>query len=205
MLAATEPHREGASCVDAIEADPTPELLLDDLPDEATVTVLGWPDLAAESLLRRGDASVLVIDVGDEGSSLVRRFDRADIAAELVDPSRLSAAVLASDVVLIEATAAGPDAALCPVGSRAAASVAYCSEVPVWLVAGVGRRLPSAMFTALCERVMGDADPWDLDDEVVPAGLFHAIVGPSGRVEVSSAALAAECPLTHELLRPSAW
>ena len=34
-------------------------------------------------------------------------------------------------------------------------SVAYCSSVPVWLVAGVGRRLPDSVLVAMAERATG--------------------------------------------------
>ena len=58
-------------------------------------------------------------------------------------------AVAAADLVLIEASVAGPDGVLAVSGSRAAASVAYCSEIPVWAVAGVGRRLPEPLAWSL--------------------------------------------------------
>jgi hypothetical protein len=203
VLAAPQPYREAAACVDEIEADVTPDVIIDALPDEATVVVLGWPDLAGEALLRRGDATVLVVDVGDDASSYVRRLERADVAVELISGASVGAAVAAADLVLIETSAVSPEGAICVVGSRAAASVAYCSEIPVWLVAGVGRRLPTQMWQSLATRLVEGSDPWDLDDEVVPIGLFSGFAGPSGVVEPSMEALAAECPLTYELLKPA--
>ena len=54
-------------------------------------------------------------------------------------------------------------------GSLAAATVARHAEVPVWLAAGVGRLLPARMWDALAgRRATRAADPWDLDEEVVP-------------------------------------
>ena len=54
-------------------------------------------------------------------------------------------------------------------GSLAAATVARHAEVPVWLAAGVGRLLPARMWDALADRrATRAADPWDLDEEVVP-------------------------------------
>jgi hypothetical protein len=201
VLSAPEPYPEASKCVDEIEADLTPDQIIDALPDEATVTVLGWPDLAGEAVMRRGDATVLVVDVGDDASSLVRRLERADVETELISAASIGAAVAASDLVLIETTAVSPDGALCIAGSRAAASVAYCSEVPVWLVAGVGRRLPEKMWQMLAQRLVEHEDPWNLDHEVVPIGLFSGIAGPDGIVEPSAEALAAECPLAPELLK----
>ena len=50
----------------------------------------------------------------------------------------------AADLVLLEASATGPDAFVAVAGSRAAAAVARHAGVPVWVVVGVGRRLPPA-------------------------------------------------------------
>src|SRR5437764_1385008 len=82
--------------------------------------------------------------------------------------------------VLLEASACGPDGALTISGGRADAAVAYCAEVPVWLVAGRGRRLPDAMWQALLDRLGENGDPWQADDEVVPIQLVSHVVGPEG-------------------------
>jgi hypothetical protein len=203
VLTAAEPYREAARCVEEIESDPTADLIIETLADDATVVVLGWPDLAGEALLRRGDPTVLIVDVGDHASSYLRRLERADVAAELISPASIGAAVAAADLVLVETSAVSAEGAVCTAGSRAAASVAYCSEVPVWLVAGVGRRLPIPMWQHLADRLVADTDPWDLDDEVVPIGLFSAVAGPNGIAELAADTLAPECPLTHELLKPA--
>ena len=111
----------------------------------------------------------------------------------------------ASDVVIVEAVAVGPDAALCALGSHAAAAVAYCAEIPVWLVAGRGRRLPEQMWAAMVERLDGcDGHPWDRDVELVPLAMVQSVVGPDGFAPAEAAAFAPECPMAHELLRMSA-
>ena len=79
------------------------------LPDGATVCVVGWPDLIGEALLRRGDSTVLAVDTDDDGmgsSAFVRRLQRADVDAEIVPTAGLAAAVLSSDLVVVEALAA---------------------------------------------------------------------------------------------------
>ena len=109
-----------------------------------------------------------------------------------------------SDLVLIEAVAAGPDGALCAIGSHPAAAVAYCSEKPVWLVASRGRRLPSAMWSAMTTRLDEAGDGWDHDVEVVPLAMVTGVFGPEGLGGADTFSMAAECPVAHELLRMSA-
>ncbi len=205
LLAASDPFREAWGLADLIDDDATPAHLVQLLPDDATVCVIGWPDLAGEALMRRGDATVLVIDTNDEGSSLVRRLQRVDVEAEAIPAAGVAAAVAASDLVLIEAFAAGPDGALCSLGSHAAAAVSYCSEVPIWLVAGRGRRLPEPMWKVMVERLAAEGhDGWNRAVEVVPLALATAVLGPDGLVDADPSALAAECAMAHELLRMSA-
>lgn len=206
VLAAPDPFSAAARLADSIEEDPTPEVLIDALPADATVTVLGWPDLAGEAVLRRGDITVLAVDIAGEGGSFVRRLERNDVEAEVVDAAGIAGAVVASDLVLIEALAATPNEILAVQGSRAAASVGYCSEVPIWMVAGRGRCLPEIMFATVVERAAAEADaPWRADAEPMPVALFSHIAGDGGVVDVGNArsVLGPECPLASELLRIS--
>ena len=203
MLTAADPYATARRLADEIDVDPTPEFLIDVLPTDSTVCVVGWPDLAGEALLRRGDVRVLAIDADDQGSSFVRRLERADVEAEIIEPAGLSAAVLSADLVLVEASAASPSELLAARSSRAAASVAYCSEVPVWAVVGIGRCLPEAGFTSLVQRVADVRDPWQAEADVVPLALFSHTVTAAGLWPIEEVSLAAECPLAHELLRSS--
>ena len=211
MLASSEPFAVARDLAAEIEYDVTPDHLYDALPDDATVCVVGWPDLVGDAVMRRGDVRVLAVDANDEGSSFVRRLQRADVEAQVVPAAGIGAAVLAADIVLVEALACGPAEALAATGSRALASVGYCSEVPTWLVAGRGRRLPEPLFAALLDRVADVRAPWDAAAEPLPLALFSAVVGPDGVVAVDPAAagaastglFAAECPVAYELTRPS--
>lgn len=177
-----------------VEYDDTPGRLADAIPADATVVVLGWPDLAGDALLQRGDVRVLAVDARDDGSSFVRRLRRADVDAEVVPPAGLAAAVLSADLVLVEALAAGVDEVVATVGSRAAASVAWCSDVPAWLVIGRGRRLADRLYTALASGLRSERAPWDAVAEAVPTGLFAAAVDAADDA----------CPPAPELLRHSA-
>jgi hypothetical protein len=207
VLAAPDPYRCAAELADLIEADSTPDVLVDALPDNATVCVVGWPDLIGEALLRRGDATVLAVDCNDDSgssSAFVRRLQRADVEAEIVPAAGLAAAVLASDVVVVEALAATETELLAGAGSRALASVGYCAEVPVWAVVGRGRCVPPQLFEAMTHRLDDVRVPWEADAETVPLALAHWLGGPGGVTPMAETTLQPECPMSHELLRSSA-
>ena len=201
ILTAADPADTARTLAHELEMDPTPTLLADALPENATVLVVGWPDLAGEACIDRGDLTVLTVDADDQGAAFVRRLERNDVVAEIVEPSRIGAAVLAADLVLVEATAAGAGEFLAAPGSRAAASVAYCSGVPVWAVVGRGRVLPDAGFASLVGRVSDVRVPWDAEADVVPFALATYLATERGVNEAAGVQLAAECPLAQELLR----
>lgn len=201
MLTSPDPFATARRLAEEIDADVTPDVLIGSLPADSTVCVVGWPDLVAEAVLRRGDVRVLAIDADDQGSSFVRRLDRAEVDAEVVEPGGIAAAALAADIVLVEALAASTGELLAARGSRAAASVAYCSEVPVWAVVGVGRCLPEAGFVSLVERVADVRVPWQADADVLPLALCSHVATRVGVETIDEVALAPECPVAHELLR----
>ena len=201
MLTSGDPSSTARELSGLLELDPTPDLLTDALPEDATVCVVGWPDLAGEACLRRGDLRVLAVDAFDQGAAFVRRLDRSDVAADIIEPGGLSAAVLASDVVLVEALAASSTDFLAAPGSRAVASVAYCSEVPVWAVVGRGRCLPTLAFDSLVQRVADVQLPWHAEAEPLPLALASFVVTEHGVLPIDDVALTPECPLAHELLR----
>lgn len=204
LLTAARPFDACSQLASEVEHDPTPDHLFDLLPDDATVCVVGWPDLVGDAVMRRGDVRVLAVDADDEGSSFVRRLQRADVDADIVPPAGMAAAAVAADLVLIEALATSPGEVLAVPGSRALASVANCSEVPTWLVAGRGRRLPEPLFAAMATRIADVRAPWDAAAEPMPLALFGSVVGPDGLVGAEApGVLDAECAMAHELTRPS--
>lgn len=204
MLAAPEPVAAARAAAAAIEEDPTADILALELPDDATVTVVGWPSLAGAALRRRGDLEVLVADAEGEGAMLARRLDDAGTAAVVVPDAGVAAAVVVSDLVVVEASAAGPSGIMARPGSHAAAAVAANQGVAVWAVAGEGRVLPVQLWDALLRRLdAGTVEPWDRCVELVPPGLLNEVVGPGGRVEPGVALAASSCPSVPELLRPA--
>jgi hypothetical protein len=200
VLTSPDGHREAWAAVDEIDGDSTAVELGFALPEDATACVVGWPELAGEALPRRGDVEVLAVDSLGEGSGLVRRLMHAGIDAVDVPTSGLGAAVASSDVLLLEAVALGPTGFVAVSGSLAAATVARHAEVPVWLVAGVGRLLPARMWDALAGRhVTRAADPWDLDEEIVPLSLVDRVCSPRGLEAPADALKRTDCPVAPEL------
>lgn len=200
VLTAPDPRAEARRAAAEIAEDRTPVELAHALPDGAAVTVIGWPELVAAALLRRGDVDVRVVDAHGEGASFASRLQRYDISAVDVPPEGIGAVVAASELVLLEAEAMGPTEVLARAGSRAAAAVARHAGIPVWLVVGVGRALPAPMWDALLERAdLGD-EPWDADDEVVPLDLVDRVATPHGLCSVSDALQRVDCPIAPELL-----
>lgn len=205
LLTAADPFEISGRLAADVENDPTPDHLFDLLPDDATVCIAGWPDLIGDAVMRRGDIRVLAVDSDGEGTSFVRRLQRNDVDAEVVPAHGVAAAVTAADLVLVEALACGASEVLAATTSRAMASVAYCSEVPVWLVAGHGRRLPDTVFSTILERVADVRVPWEAEAEPVPAALMTQVIGPAGASQIDDRGVfSPECGTAYELVRPSA-
>ena len=200
VLCASDAEEAAWSAARAFDRDPTPSIVTDEIPAPATLAVVGWPEQAALALRRRGDLTVLV--VAGESKRLSRAFEAYDVDGEVVDPVALGAAVAGSDLVLLEAQAAGPDHFLAASGSLAAALVARHVGRPVWLVAGRGRALPSRLWTALAERI-DDERPWDQAAEVVPVALVDTVITPDGRQDAAThpISLVTDCPVAPELFR----
>ena len=199
VVASPDPHTEAWRSAEALRADPTPAVVAAALPDDVVMTVLGWPEQVAETLRRRGDAQVLVVDSLGHGSALVAALDRAGSVAALVPEAGIGAAVAGSTLVVLDASAVGPGGFLAVTGSRAAAAVAYTEQIPVWVVAGVGRVLPAGLWAAMVNNVTALGDPWDADWEVVPLDLATAVVGPDGPQPPAEALHRGDCPDAAEL------
>jgi hypothetical protein len=201
VLASGDPVNEAYDAAADLEADPTSQVLAAHLPDELTVTVLGWPEQAGDALRRRADLEVLVVDSRGEGSSFAHRLSSNEVDACEVAESGLGGAVRESGLVLLEASAVGPSGFVATAGSLAAAGVAVGLGIDVWVVAGTGRVLPARLWEALLARLEDLGDPWDAEDEVVPLEWATAVVGPDGPQTREQAVQRADCPVVPELLR----
>ena len=193
VLTADEPVAAAWRAVDELDSDSTAQRLAAELPDDATVVVLGWPEPAADALRRRADLEVLVVDAAGEAGGFARRLRSAGVDALEVPDAGVASAVTEADLVLLEAHALGHDALLGVVGSRAAAAVARHAGTPVWATVGVGRALPDALWDALLDRLgAAETEPWDRLEEVVPLDLVDEVVGVRDLT----------CPVAPELLKP---
>jgi len=202
VLTASDQVGEARAAARELDEDPTARLLAASLPENATVVIVGWPELAAEAIHARGDVSVLVVEGGGEASGLCRRLRQDGFDAEDVAAAGLAAAVATADLVLLEAAALGPDGFVATTGSHAAAAVAHHAGLPVLVVAGVGRPLPPPLWTALLRRLEAAvAPPWCRLHEVVPLSLVTQVDGPGG-VRTGGDMAASDCPLAPELIRP---
>ncbi len=201
VLATNDPRAEAFACVTALQDDPTPAALAYELPDDATVTVIGWPEQIGGALIRRGDVRSLVVDSLGEGAGLVRRLEYADSSAEEIPPANIGGAVAWSDLVLLEASAVGPEAFVAVAGSLPAAAVAREHDAQVWLVAGEGRLLPERLWESLADRLDQSGEPWELDEEIVPLSLVDQVVGPRGLESVAAMLRRTDTPVVPELLR----
>lgn len=180
--------------------DTTPRRLGHALPQGATIVVVGWPDHTATALGRRGDLRVRVVDSGGDGGALVDALVRVDLDAFDVPDRGAGSAAIDADLVVIEATAAGPAGALVPHGATAAAAVARAGAIPVWLVGGIGRWVPDRLFAAMVDRVVSD-QRWLDDAELMSLDLADEVIGPEGTVSVAAAIAGIDCPPAPELYR----
>jgi hypothetical protein len=206
VVTSAEPFEAVWELADEVRSDRTGAELAAVLPDDALVVTIGDPDVVGDGLIRRGDIRVLALDAGYAATSFVRRLERYDVEVEAVDAGVAGVVVRAADVVLVEALAVDSARAVVPMGSSTIAASASAFGREVWLVAGVGRRLPSGFLDAMVgkvEALAGEHDPWALDIEVLPTSMFTHVVGPHGKVPMGPPAIVAECPMAHELLRPS--
>ena len=199
-LAAEDPARELYVAMSDLDVDPTSSVVAAHLPDDTTVTVLGWPEQAGDALRRRGDLEVLVVESRGEGASFARRLSANGVEAFEVTESGLGGAVRESGLVLLEASALGPTGCICTAGSLAAAALGRSLGVDVWVVAGAGRVLPGRLWEALLARLDAEDDPWALEDELVPLDWLTAVAGPAGVASPEDAVKRADCPVVPELL-----
>lgn len=202
-VTAMDPYVAIGEVARAISSDATASHLADAFSGVALVCTVGWSGHVVDALSRAGDVHALVVDSLGEGQDALRVLSRRHVQCELVAPEGVAAAAEHSDAVVIPALAIGESGALCPGGSFAVASVAYCASRPVWLVAPAASRLPNGTLEAMVADVRGRPDPWASGFDVVPMGVVTELVGPSGRLPASSIDQVAVCPHAPELLRRS--
>lgn len=203
LLTSDDPVEAAWEIAATIDDDPTPHHVAASIPDDATVVTIGWPDVAGAGLMLRGDVLVWCADSQHEASGFLQRLERFDVECEPLPSEAMARAAAAADLVVVEAVAASPDRVLAPVGSHVLAAVANSVSTPVWLVAGIGRRLPPEYVDAIATRVLAEPDAWDHDADDLPVGLVTHVVNEDGLTSDITAGLSATCPFAPELLRSS--
>jgi hypothetical protein len=118
--------------------------------------------------------------------------DDGDESVVIVPASGLGAAVVASDIVLVDVWAAGSSRFVAAPGTLAAVATARQTRTTVWVTLGVGRRLPDPLFGALHRRACADgSDPWLAGVDSLDLAADDKVVEP----------LQVACPCPPELLR----
>ena len=85
-------------------------------------------------------------------------MDRAGIDVEPVVPESMLATMRRADLVVLEADACSADLVVASIGSALGAVAAAAADVPVWLVAGRGRRLPVSFVEAIARDGRGSRE-----------------------------------------------
>ncbi len=200
VCASSHPHRAARDFVSELQADTTADHLTAALPESASICLMGWPDFSTERLEERIDVLIHIIDAYGEGAGLCRQLDEQGCDVNEVPLTGLAAVCSNVDLVVVEAAAASPQAAIAASGSYAAAAVGYVAGRQVWCVVGYGRALPPQLFDAAADTIADE--PWQHDEETVPFGLFSHVVGPDG-ITPAVGWNRTDCPLAGELLRPA--
>ena len=219
VLAAADPFEKARELGDRMDADETTNHLVDALPAEATVCIVGWNPTALEALARRGDCRAIIVDSFGTGDAAVNALERLDIEVQGVTLEHAAIGVQMSDVVLIDALGCGGTEVLSIGGSHAVAALAYCNNLPAWAVTRLGTRLPSELWNAM-KLANRDADaPWRSDVDVIPLQLLGRFVGPTGISDIdmntahnneqnnaqnNAQNFVGECPASTEMLVRSA-
>jgi translation initiation factor 2B subunit (eIF-2B alpha/beta/delta family) len=196
LLAKPEALSDSWRLADQVVADATATRLVEALPVGSRVLTVGSPRLVLDALCDRPDLFVSTVDPGDSARHLIRRLDRSGVTAGTVRPEATLVAARCSDVVLVEAEACSTDAVVGSMGSGLAAAAGTAVGVPVWLVAGRGRRLPVPFIDAISVGL-------DAEHEAFSTDLVSIVAGADGVMPRSRQVLAAECPAIPELVTGS--
>lgn len=197
LVTAPEHRARAPGLVNELDDDGTDSCLAGALADDAGVLVTSWAPTVASALRRRGDTEVTVCGRSYGSGAMAHSLRRDGVTVRHVDVEAAAVSMARVDVVLLEVGAVSPLVAVAPLGSAVVAAVARSMGVPVWLIAGRGRRLPEPYLQVMA-RWIDETDEPD-HDRFDPRGVA-AVIGPDGRSAPAAVSLAAECPLATELV-----
>lgn len=186
ILSGSDPATEAYDCVSALERDRTCEELTNLIPGEASVLVVGRAEASGEAALWRPDIELIPVDAADDEDHPIGPLEQS------------------VDLLVLEAEAVSDGEALLRSGAGPFAAAARQTDVPVWLVAGLGSVLPEQMWigaTELAMREHSGSGSYRSSGgyEVVPLDCVDTVVGPSGMHPVSELRYRRECPIVPEL------
>ncbi len=190
VICAEHPGEVARFVVASLDSDPTVEELAASLPPGAAVVAEATPRVVG-ALATRPDIDVRLVGDRSTLASLLRELARGPEATGW-SFDEVVGALVGARLLVVEASAAGPAGCLVAAGASLATQ-AREAGVAVWAVAGVGRVLPAALFTAAVRRCR--------QDRFVAVGHLARVVGPSGAVRPATAFASAECPVPLELTR----
>lgn len=195
MLSSSDPRAAARGAVEALQDDATGLELQAALPEGVRVVMSRCGDITGPVLAARGETAVFEADLVELPAALV-----AALPAALPSdgPSRPSDE---TNLVVFESNCIGPGKALLPAGSRAEAGAWRAEGCEVWLVGGVGRFLPAAIWDSLVSRV-AEAGGRGAGMEIMALdGYVDRLVTPAGLLAPDMAGQVADCPVVSELLR----
>ena len=201
LLTAEDPTSLAWEIADEVDEDPTARTIAAALADDATILTIGWPEVAGEAIMRRGNVNVLCADSRHEASGFMQRLERFEVNCEPVPAESLARAAHMADVVIVEAAAASPRRVIAPVGSHVIAAVGRSVGTPVWLAVGAGTRLPVEYVDAIGERVIDAGSSWNLDVDDLPLDLVTHVASAESVDDDVAGSLRADCAFAPELLR----
>lgn len=201
LLTSDDPTALAWQIADEIDDDPASRAIAAAFCDDQVVLTIGWPEVAGDAIMRRGNVSVLCADSRHEASGFLQRLERFEIHCEPVPSESLARAAHLADVVVVEASAACPTRVIAPIGSHVVAAVARSVDTPVWLVAGAGTRLPVEYVDAIAKHVVDASESWVGDVDDLPLGLVTHVASRDGVSDQVASALRPDCPFAPEILR----
>ena len=193
VVAGADPGEAARDARRRLQSDRTTARLTSALPfpHDEPIAVLGWPEIAGEALADRPDLDVIAVRGHDARAAA--RLRRVDHGVRLVDHTEVLA--LAPTHLLIEVAAMSPTDALVPEG--VADLLWGLGDIEVWLVAGVGRVLPSRLFEVLSAEVARQEQPF----EILDAARAAKVAGPDALDPPTRLSSRVDCPVAPELLR----
>ncbi len=200
VLAAPDPSEAAWDAEALIRDDRTPGRLaaLLPFPHDHPIAVLGWPALTGLGLESRPDLEVLAVRASHGDERWRSQLARSGASARPVDV--IEASVHEPSHVLVEVAAGSPTQVLVPQGTAVLLEQLARPTMLLWLVAGVGRVLPTRLFEAMLRQL---DQPADRGLELLDVQVADRIAGPTGLVRPDNLQRRVDCPIAPELLRLS--